>query len=333
MKIVLWTDSHFGVRNNSMGWFRSQVAFVENQLMPYLDKLSENEEVILIHLGDVFDSRSSINTYIAQEVKELFERLTKQVMAFYVLQGNHDGFSPVDRKYNTLELVLGSIPDENFYLIDRMTVLPLPCAPPCATEDGAVLLPWFDQELESPEEFTKRYKGHVIFTHADIIMGNPKLKTPVFSGHVHIPYINGNVRNLGSCYSLDFHDANANRFFYVWDPEDDSLQRIANEHSIRFWRMYNEDILDKDWSKINGHDYIEVYIKYSLLQDDEFQAKCDWIRKNFKYSWIIPMPEEMDTEMVDIDCDIASIIEHSIPDDLRERFEIVKAKVQTNGTE
>ncbi len=318
----MFTDTHFGVKSNSMTWFRSQMAFIERQLIPYLKGI--DEEVVLIHLGDVFDSRSTINTYIAQEVRGMFARLSDLVQDFYVICGNHDHYSPTDESYNTNELVLGAIRNENFHIVSALELLHLPCVPPCAAEPTAVLMPWFVQVKESVEEFTKRYKGHVIFTHADIIMGNPKLHTPVFSGHVHVPYINGKARNLGSCFSLDFHDANSARYFYVWDPSDDSLQRIANEHSIRFHRVHDEAILEKDWSKVGSNDYIEVYVKYSLLQDEEYQAKCKELRRDFKNCWIIPIPEDLAEDAADINCDMAGIIERSIPDELRPRFEHVK---------
>lgn len=322
-RILLITDTHFGIRSGSMGWFRAQKEFIYKQFIPYIQKLKdEGYSVIIIHLGDVFDSRSSIPTIIAHEVLDMFRLIAGQAPT-YIIQGNHDGASPVDRKYNTNQLILGAL--GGITLVNETELLPLP-----GVEKPLVLLPWFDQEQMTPTEYTEKYKGHYIFTHSDIIMGNPKLHTNVFSGHVHKPYINGKIRNLGSCFATDFHDANQDRYFYVWDPVNDELTKIKNEYAIKFWRVYDEDVLERDWSKINNHDYIEVYIKYALLQEDEFQAKCDWIRKNFKNSWIIPIPDELSSEAVDIDCDIASIIEHAIPDDLRERFEVIKQKVNGN---
>lgn len=319
-RIVLWTDTHFGIKSGAMGWFRAQKEFFYDQFIPYLQKLVlEGYRVITIHLGDVFDSRSSIPTIIAHEVHDMFKVLGETVGQNYIIQGNHDGASPVDRKYNTNQLILSDI--QNVHLVNETERLVI------EGSNDAIMLPWFDQEQMTPEEYTKKYKGQVIFTHSDIIMGNPKLHTMVFSGHVHKPYINGKIRNIGSCFATDFHDANQDRYFYVWDPVTDELTKIKNEHSIRFWRIYDEDVLTRDWSKIKGHDYIEVYIKYALFQDDEFQSKCEWIRKNYKNAWIIPVPDELVAESVDVDCDMVNIIEHSIPDDLKERFEIIKKKV------
>lgn len=321
MKFILFTDLHFGVKNNSMTWFRSQYDFIDKQLIPFIKDL--DEDVITICLGDVFDSRSSVNTYIAQEVKDLFIKLS-EITKTYIIQGNHDGYSPNDRKYNTLNLVFGnSIP--NLRIISETEILKL------SDDKQAVLIPWFDQEESTPEELSRLYKGAYIFTHADIIMGNPKLHTPVFSGHVHTPYINGNVRNLGSCYPLDFHDANSNRYFYVWDSETDNLKRIINEHSIRFWRAHNDEIILKDWDKCGPNDYIECYILYSLFQDPEYRNKCKQLQSQFKNCKIIPLPDELSDNVECADVDILDIIEHSIPDDLKDVFNQIKEK--SNVTE
>ena len=322
MKVILFSDTHFGIRQNAMSWFRAQMDFFHKQFIPYIKSL--DEDFIMIHLGDVFDSRSSINTYIAKHVQELFAELAG-IAPLYIVCGNHDYYSPTDETYNNVELLLGSIENGNLHIVSDVEYLPILPTPP-------VLLPWFAQEKMTPTEYTEKYRDHFIFTHSDIIMGNPKLMTNVFSGHVHKPYINGKIRNLGSCFATDFHDANQDRYFYVWDPEYDELTKVKNEYMIRFWRIHDSNILERGWNIVKPNDYIEVYIKYSLFQRDEYQAKCDWIRKNFKNSWIIPIPEELSNEAVDIDCNIESIIEHSIPDDLRERFEVIKQKVHNDCT-
>jgi predicted phosphodiesterase len=322
MKCLLITDLHFGAKNNSLTWWKSQSTFINEQVIPYI--VHNNIEYIIC-LGDVFDSRSSISIYIAQEVRKLFHSLAELVEKIYIICGNHDTYTEQTSEYCSLDLVFTNEP--------RIEVISQ-----CTKElelDGQqiVMIPWHTQKQSSPQEYSAQYKGKYVFTHSDIIMGNPKLSTPVFSGHVHTPYISGNVRNLGSCYSLDFHDANQDRYFYIWEPSTDELKRIANAKSIKFWRIHNEDVLG-DWGKISDNDYIEIYIKYSLLQDNEYQARCKEIRKQYKNSWIIPLPDELsEVDGVDLNCNIADIIENSIPDDLRECFEYIKAKVDNGTTE
>ena len=70
MKILL-TDTHFGVKQNSITWLKSQMNFFYEQLIPFIRK--EKELVYIYHLGDLFDSRSSINPFISNEVRNLFD--------------------------------------------------------------------------------------------------------------------------------------------------------------------------------------------------------------------------------------------------------------------
>lgn len=316
-KVFLISDLHFGVKNGSMTWFRSQRDFIVNQLIPHIQEAKSEGEVLLLCLGDVFDSRASIPNIIGHEVKELFTKLAN-LTDVYILQGNHDSASPVERKYNTLQLVLGDI--KGIHIISETEHLQI------AGQD-VVLLPWFEQEQLNLVEYTAQQPAQYIFTHADIIMGSPKLSVPVFSGHVHTPYINGNVRNIGSCFSLDFHDANQQRYYYIWDPEEDSLIRLPNKESIRFWRVYDSELLEKDWDKVGINDYIEIYIKYSILQDPLYTKQCEQLRKRFKNCWIITAPDELSQESVDFNLDMESIIEHSIPDELFEKFTYIKNKI------
>ena len=67
MTDILITDTHFGIKQNSITWFNSQSNFIYEQLIPYIQ--THKDIIRLIHLGDVFDSRSSISVLIAAKVK------------------------------------------------------------------------------------------------------------------------------------------------------------------------------------------------------------------------------------------------------------------------
>ena len=321
MKVAIISDLHLGAKNNSMTWWKSQSDFLRNQFMEYIKEHFDREEDSIICLGDVFDIRASISIYIMHETKKLFEEMAKLVKNIYIVCGNHDTYTEQTDKYCSLSLTFaGSAP--NIHVIQgRIDILNL---------DGrdVAMIPWHIQKTKTITEWTDEYS--MIFTHSDIITGNPKLNCPVFSGHVHTPYISGNVRNVGSCFAFDFHDHNQDRYFYIWEPSTDKLERIANTKSIKFYRVHNEAVLEKDWDKLNEKDYIEIYIKYSLLQDDEYRRACQDIRKKFKNCWIIPIPEELIEDAIDLNMDIDGIIARSIPDELRERFEYIKTKIESN---
>lgn len=317
MEFILLTDLHLGTRNASMTWWKSQMDFLEKQLLP--DIQARPVKPSLICLGDVFDTRSSVSVFIMHEAKKYFERLAEYCNEIYIVCGNHDTYSEQTSEYCSLDLVFAGTVD-NIKIVSQ-EILELP-------QYKAVLIPWHAQKERGIVQLSRDYKGKYIFTHSDIIMGNPKLATPVFSGHVHSPYINGNVRNLGSCFSLNFNDTDADRYYYVWDSETDDLKRIANTQSIHFWRIRNDEVLDMDfWASISIYDYIEIYIKASLLADETYQQICKTARAKFKNCWVIPLPDELNGEAIDIDCDMEGIIKQSIPDDLKERFEYIKQKI------
>ena len=107
MTNVIITDTHFGVKNNSMTWFTSQSDFIYKQLIPYIKTI--NDEVRLIHMGDVFESRSTISIYIAKKVRQIFKDLSKLCNNIIIVAGNHDFYSPNSDEYDSLSLALNNI--------------------------------------------------------------------------------------------------------------------------------------------------------------------------------------------------------------------------------
>ena len=101
---VLFTDTHFGVKNNSMTWLKSQLNFIYKQFIPELRELKKthpDDQIVLIHLGDVFDSRSTISTMVATEVRKAFGALREVVDEFNIIAGNHDYYSPTSDEVNS----------------------------------------------------------------------------------------------------------------------------------------------------------------------------------------------------------------------------------------
>ena len=64
MKTIIITDTHFGTRNNSKVWCDYQIKFIDNTLLPLVKKLSQKDAVRVIHCGDLFDSKSTLNDFL-----------------------------------------------------------------------------------------------------------------------------------------------------------------------------------------------------------------------------------------------------------------------------
>ena len=311
---VLFTDTHFGWKNNSMTWLNSQMNFIYKQFIPTIKKLSKKEPVRVIHLGDVFDSRSTISTYVATKVVDAFKDIRSVCNEFVIVCGNHDFYSPNSDTVNTVTLLLNNI---DITIVDQDMY----------ETDNHAFVPWYVYENG---EFTTDAK--YIFCHADIVNGVIPvgcIGKSVFSGHIHTPLCRNSkgLYNLGSCYSLNFADANSTRGFYV--IENDKVQFIPNKESINFYRFYNDEILNKNIDSLNTNDYIEIYVSEINMSKDDYITPIKKFTDRFTHLWIIPQVVS-NTSATGEDFkeyDIEAIMADMIPDDLQHFFEKVKNRL------
>lgn len=315
-KTVLFTDTHFGVKNNSMTWLNSQLDFIYKQFIPDLQELKKQGHTItLIHLGDVFDSRSTISTYVATKVREAFYDLRRVVDKFHIIAGNHDYYSPNSSEVCSIDLLLHGL-DINIH--SQVSYL---------TYEGDLYLPWYQyQEVDAVNQLIEMGKVKRIFTHADIVTERvPYFGIPIFSGHLHIPDIKPEINrfNLGSCFALNFADANNHRGYYILSGQN--WKFIPNIQSIQYWRLYDEDIFDVYNSYIKDGDYIEVYISQSNMSHPDYIEKMNEMTKQYKNIWIIPKAEDFVGDQLEKfeGYDIESIVRKSIPEHLKSKFENV----------
>lgn len=326
------TDTHFGVKQNSTTWLNSQMDFFYKQLIPHIKQCKESElyhSIRLIHMGDVFDSRSTISTLVATKVVELFTELCKWCEVI-IIAGNHDFYSPNSDEVDTLNLLLKNTGATLYTKDFEMNRIP-------NTNDYELFIPWYKWGNETIDSMMQYYgEGIVnIFAHTDIV--NERIpfthlseETRVFSGHIHIPYFKKNLYNVGSCFALDFADANRERGYYVM-VDNGKPEFYPNKCSIKFWRLYNEDIFNKKKiDKISNKDYVEVYVSQTNMMDVKYVERINEMTKELKNIWIIPQTEELvgdDLERFE-GYDIEKITMNMIPDELKDKFEQVLNSLQ-----
>jgi DNA repair exonuclease SbcCD nuclease subunit len=342
---VLITDTHFGAHNCSLTWLKSQKEFFDKQFIPHLKKRKkEGYNVRVIHCGDVFDSRSTINTYIATTVVDLFSQICEIVDRFYIVAGNHDYYSPESDNVDTVRLMFKQLElkygNSCFNIISQMKFSDTWC------EDGKnvdLFVPWYewikhDDLVEYLENFRTSCEDGVdithIFTHADLIREKTDIECKnIVSGHIHTPYFKDNIKNLGSVFALTFTDNNTARGFYEYEGGDGDLQFIENKHSIRFWRFYDDEVLDIP-KEVKKEDYIEIYIsKSKIAQKTYADAYAKWVKK-FKNIWRVPQIDEGDEqEVTNIKkfegYNIENMTESLIPDELKPKFTQIKQYINS----
>ena len=234
---VIFTDTHFGWKNNSMTWLNSQMDFIYKQFIPEIVSLRMKDKIRVIHCGDVFDSRSTISTYVATKVVQAFKDIRSVCDEFIILCGNHDFYSPNSDTVNTVKLFMSHL---DIDIVDQEMLV----------RDNHAFVPWYVwQEGGFP------MNADYVFCHTDL-MYDPIPEScahkMIMAGHIHTPrYDERRGRhNLGSCYSLNFADANQKRGYYIL--KDGQLAFKPNRISINFYRFYNDDILNANISKLNS---------------------------------------------------------------------------------
>ena len=62
-RVFLISDTHFGIRSNSREWMDIIESYFYDFFIPLLKKEGRPGDII-VHCGDTFDSRQSLNLYI-----------------------------------------------------------------------------------------------------------------------------------------------------------------------------------------------------------------------------------------------------------------------------
>lgn len=322
---VIISDTHFGKKNNSQVWLESQMRFFNNTLIPKLKKLKEEYNVTLIHCGDLFDSRTSINPYIYHVVNNLITKLCQCVNQFVIIAGNHDFNSQVeDESYNINSLDMLHYNEKCFIITNESVYNDL---------HKISFIPWFEfHNIDKLKKHMNEYNPKMIFTHTDLEHLDSDTKAiigdiPVFSGHIHIPRLCDNTLNLGSVFYNDFSDSNSERGYYImsdWCVK--FLKFFPNHDSLRFWRIHNEEILNNDYPMKDG-DPVEIYIDKELRNKDEYVSALVEYKTKYKCREIVTSSEQVN-EVVDTkEWDLNSMIENEIPDYLKEKFNKISKKL------
>lgn len=342
-KIII-TDTHFGVKNNSIKFLESQKRFFSD-LCDYM-KTCPNSRFDLIHLGDIFDSRSTLSVQVMYEVKYILIRLNTILKRrdernrFIFVAGNHDFFSPNNDEVNSLDVFLREVlPDA--LIIDRY----------CRYEDGNgdMYIPWY--QMNDPEKFadwTKYVRDHNlhikrIFTHCDcheFQWGKIPAGINVYSGHIHQYKEYPNVLssgydtlyNLSTPYSIDFGDSNDNKKGF-WTLDGKNLELHQNDKSIKFRTFINDQIFDIP----DLEESIERGDNYRIYLTEENRTRLDYIERlnelstKLRYVNIILTSSDATDISEGVTSgeilNIEEMIREALPEHIRDVFDVVKKEL------
>ena len=243
MKIAIITDTHYGARKGSKHLHDYFEKFYDDVFFPTLE---EQGITTVVHMGDAFDSRKSIDYQSLEWSKRVvFERLKNYDV--HMIIGNHDCYYKNTNNVNSPELLLQTYSNITTYsevselILDKLKVLLIPWINAENFEDTVKAVKTTDSicamghlELNG----FRAHRGHVMEDGMACDLLNKFDK--VFSGHYHTRSDNGKIFYLGNPYEMFWNDVNDTRGFHIFDTDTLTHTPVNNPYKL-FYNIYYED--------------------------------------------------------------------------------------------
>ncbi len=260
MRIALINDTHWGARKGSKLFHDYFELFYKNVFFPTLEQYGITT---VIHMGDAFDSRKSIDYQSLEWSKRVvFEPLSKYDV--HMIVGNHDSYYKNTNNTNSPQLLLKDYPNVKTYSspteikVDNLNIL---------------LLPWICMDNEEQSlKMIQKSKAKVAMGHLELqgfrvnrslVMEHGleanifKNFEKVFSGHYHTRSNNGTIFYTGNPYEIYWTDVGDTRGFTIFDTETLEHESIDNPYRM-FYNIYYEDI---NYQTFDAREYENKIVK------------------------------------------------------------------------
>jgi DNA repair exonuclease SbcCD nuclease subunit len=250
MKIAIVTDTHWGIRNDSIVFAEFQNRFFREIFFPYV---KEHKIKRIIHLGDLVDRRKYINYLTLKNINDnFFQPIIDNDIEIDIIAGNHDTFYKNTNDVNSLRQLYSNNSYKKINLhwnntkeldIDGCKIMLCPwicdenqsqILEDMKTTKSQILMGHFEIEGFEMHKGTVCEHGHKreLFEKFDLVM----------SGHFHHRSSYNNIYYLGTPYEMTWNDYNDQKGFHVFDTKTRKLEFIKNP--IRSFHIIEYD--DKD---------------------------------------------------------------------------------------
>jgi DNA repair exonuclease SbcCD nuclease subunit len=221
---LLLSDTHLGLYGSNDNWHE----IVLKLFQTIADFCVKNNVKKIIHLGDFFDNRKSLNvktiSYAIQIAKILNDFET------YLLVGNHDTFFKnqiyphslvIFNEYDNINVI-----DAPWQLDGDIGLIPWRCG------FGQIELPYLMGHFEI-NDF--RMNSGYIMKRAELNRSDFNGFKQVISGHYHTPMVEDDINYIGAPYHQSFADV-GERGFYLWSRDKD-MQFIEYTDAPHFMKV------------------------------------------------------------------------------------------------
>lgn len=283
MKTIVITDTHIGARKNSQVFHQYFEKFYNDVFFPTID---EHNIKTIIHMGDCFDNRKSIDfKALSWGKKVIFDRAKERGIKVYLIAGNHDVYHKETNEINSIDLLLREY--DNVQVISKPTEILI-------DNLKTLFIPWINSENQSDTfKLIDDTSAEIVFGHLElngfrvnntIVMDHGmdpnifnKFKK-VFSGHYHTRSDNGKVYYLGNPYEMFWSDVKDPRGCHIFDTDTLDHIPINNPHRL-FYNIYYEDTNPQ---LFDTREYEDKIVKVIVRKKTDFKKYEKFIDKLYK---------------------------------------------------
>ena len=288
-KAIVFTDIHFGLKNNSATHLKDCEKFIDWAI----DLAKEHDCETGMFLGDWHHHRASINLQTLNYSLRALEKLNESFEKFYFIPGNHDLYYRDKRDIHGVEWAkhLPNIHICNDWFHDQ----------------NVAIVPWLvgDDYKKLTKIKAKYMFGHFELPHFKM---NALVEMPdhgtvqseqmanveqVYSGHFHMRQHRGNVTYIGNCFPHNYADAGDDQRgamilewdkpheFYAW-PEQ-PLYKVVNLSTL----------IDKADEMLGPNMYVRVNLDIDISYEEANFIKETFIDKyQLREISLVPIREQ-----------------------------------------
>jgi len=287
--VAVFTDLHFGLRNNS----RVHNMDCEEFVIWFIKEAQARGCETCIFAGDYHHNRASVNVSTLNYSVSNLKKLSDAFDNVYFIVGNHDLFYREKREINSFPYaeLFG-----NVHIVNDDIML----------QGNVSLVPWLiGNEWKQMSKLTSKYVfGHFELPH---FMMNQIVEMPdhnelksehfdkpdlVFSGHFHKRQVKGKIHYLGSPFAhnyADVWDDQRGAMFLEWDGEP----TYVNYLGPRYIRLNLSDLIDAPETYLNDKTYCRAMLDVPISYEEaNFIKETFMTQFNPRELSLIPIKKE-----------------------------------------
>jgi DNA repair exonuclease SbcCD nuclease subunit len=228
-----------------------QERFYSEVFFPYL---LENDIKQILHLGDYYDNRKTINFKALQHNRKIFlERLREYGITMDIIPGNHDVYYKNTNELNALKELQGHYMNEVNLIMEPTEMM--------YGNLCVALVPWINQNNENATlEFLSNTKATFVGAHLELagfemergLVCKDGMNSKVFdrfecvlTGHFHAKSSQGNIHYLGAQMEFFWNDCGDPKHFHVLDTETREVTAVRNPLTIHEKIYYDHEKMNK----------------------------------------------------------------------------------------